>query len=291
MDGGATIHIRPGRDFLVIATGSTVASPAQYDGLTRAAVATQQAASKAQIDGARHILIVGGGPVGVELAGEIRDAHPDKQVTIVHRGSHLCSSKDGGNGDVPITDTLGASLKNLCEERSIAVRLGVSVPAAAAAHTTGSDVALSDGSSVEGVDLVVWASGAKPNNAAFKTTMAPSLDESGRLITEPSLLVRGREHVFALGDCAESGASKTAYMAMAQAPIVAKNIKALAGGSAVADLAVQSCGTPAMVVPVGAAHGRGVLPFCGGVQVGNMLVSSAKGSTLFLAKTRGDLGY
>ena len=291
LEGGSEIHIRPGRDFLVIATGSTVAAPAQFDGLTREAVAAQHADIKAKIDSARHVLIVGGGPVGVELAGEIRDAHPDKRVTIVHRGRHLCSSKDGGNGDVRLPDSFGASLKDLCEERSIEVRLGVSVPASTSTHEAGADLALSDGTSVAGVDLILWASGAKPNNATFRTTMAASLDEAGRLVTEPSLLVRGSEHVFALGDCAETGASKTAYMVGAQAPVVAGNVKALADGKPATGLKAFTCGTPAMVVPVGAAYGRGVLPFCGGIQIGNSMVSSAKGKTLFLDKTRADLGY
>ncbi|KAK9114825.1 hypothetical protein Syun_021622 [Stephania yunnanensis] len=35
------------------------------------------------------ILIIGGGPTGVELAGEIVTDFPEKKVTVVHRGSRL----------------------------------------------------------------------------------------------------------------------------------------------------------------------------------------------------------
>jgi NADH dehydrogenase FAD-containing subunit len=35
------------------------------------------------------VLIVGGGVVGVELAGEIAAKYGDKNITIVHNGSNL----------------------------------------------------------------------------------------------------------------------------------------------------------------------------------------------------------
>ncbi|KAL8170492.1 hypothetical protein V2J09_022296 [Rumex salicifolius] len=38
---------------------------------------------------ANSVLIVGGGPTGVELAGEIATAFPEKKITLVHRGSRL----------------------------------------------------------------------------------------------------------------------------------------------------------------------------------------------------------
>ena len=34
-------------------------------------------------------MIVGGGAVGVEIAGEISTEYPDKEVTIIHGGRHL----------------------------------------------------------------------------------------------------------------------------------------------------------------------------------------------------------
>ncbi|GFS31128.1 FAD/NAD(P)-binding oxidoreductase family protein [Actinidia rufa] len=42
-----------------------------------------------QIKSSNSILIVGGGPTGVELAGEVAVDFPDKKVTLVHRGSRL----------------------------------------------------------------------------------------------------------------------------------------------------------------------------------------------------------
>ena len=38
------------------------------------------------------ILIIGGGPVGVELAGEISEKYSDKEITLVHSQSQLIGS-------------------------------------------------------------------------------------------------------------------------------------------------------------------------------------------------------
>jgi hypothetical protein len=70
-------------DFCVIAVGSS------YAGFLKAAATTTAAAQRLseihalnqQITGASSVLVVGGGPSGVELAAEILEAHPSKKVT------------------------------------------------------------------------------------------------------------------------------------------------------------------------------------------------------------------
>ena len=44
---------------------------------------------------AKNILIVGGGPVGLELAGEIVDQHKDKNITIVTKSEKLVTPDFG----------------------------------------------------------------------------------------------------------------------------------------------------------------------------------------------------
>ena len=41
------------------------------------------------------MVIVGGGAVGVELAGEIANKYPEKHITIVHSGNALVTSNFG----------------------------------------------------------------------------------------------------------------------------------------------------------------------------------------------------
>lgn len=57
--------------------------------------------TRSAIAGARRISIIGGGPVGVELAGEILHAYPNtetKQVTIVQRGDQLLDGMPASMG-------------------------------------------------------------------------------------------------------------------------------------------------------------------------------------------------
>lgn len=42
-----------------------------------------------RIHEAQNILIIGGGPLGVELAAEIRSAYSSKEITICHTGVSL----------------------------------------------------------------------------------------------------------------------------------------------------------------------------------------------------------
>jgi len=295
LEGEAEIPIRAGQDFLVIATGSSTPAPARPVAFDSAAILKEYSESSAAISAAGKIVIVGGGPVGVELAGEIKDRHPDKDVTIVHRGAFLCSSKDGGSGSVRIPEAFGAKLREICEDRGITVRVGVAAEVGAGSPPSGlvsgvGTMRLSDGSTIPGVDLAVWVTGAKPNSEAFRATLKEHVNKDGRLKVDPSLLLPGTANVFAVGDCAETGVSKTMYMAVPQVALVGANVRALAGGASPDSLKKLSVGMPAMFVPIGAARGRGMLPICGGMQVGDGMVSSAKGKDLFTAKVRADAG-
>ena len=40
---------------------------------------------------AKKVVIIGGGPVGIEMAGELKHFHPSVEVTVIHRGAALCS--------------------------------------------------------------------------------------------------------------------------------------------------------------------------------------------------------
>ena len=47
------------------------------------------------IEKSDEIVIVGGGPVGVEMAGEIVDRYTDKKIHLIHSGNHLVTKEFG----------------------------------------------------------------------------------------------------------------------------------------------------------------------------------------------------
>ena len=80
-------------DFLILATGSTYPFPAKASA-DRADQSQDHVRSTFKaLEEARHALLLGGGPVGVELAGEIRAVWPDKSVTIVDMADDILGDR------------------------------------------------------------------------------------------------------------------------------------------------------------------------------------------------------
>src|ERR1700737_3838115 len=69
-------------DYLVLATGSSYPFPAKSEEPDIASARLRFRAAHAALLAAGRVLIVGAGPSGLELAGEIKSFYPDKHVTI-----------------------------------------------------------------------------------------------------------------------------------------------------------------------------------------------------------------
>ena len=70
-------------DFIVLATGSTYPYPAKSGTDETATAVDRYRESHDELAQAGRVLIVGAGPTGLELAGEISDRWPEKQITIL----------------------------------------------------------------------------------------------------------------------------------------------------------------------------------------------------------------
>lgn len=141
-------------------------------------------------------VVVGGGYSGVESAGEINDlarssrrffqniAADDIRVSIIHSRDQLLPE---------ISSSLRDFTKRKMEATGIDVLLEGRVSAA-----TARGVVLKDGREVEG-GTVVCTIGTTPTAVVQKLEVEK---ERGRLLTEPDMRLRGREDVWAMGDCA-----------------------------------------------------------------------------------------
>lgn len=141
-----------------------------------------------KIRSSNSILIVGGGPTGVELAGEIAIDFPDKKVTLVHRGSRLLEFI-GPKASQKTLDWLIA--------KKVEVILGQSVDLDSASDGL---YQTSDGETIR-ADCHFLCIG-KPIGSSWlrETLLGGSLDDRGRLIVEENLRVKGHKNVFAIGD-------------------------------------------------------------------------------------------
>ncbi|ANB13109.1 hypothetical protein AWJ20_1389 [Sugiyamaella lignohabitans] len=146
------------------------------------------------VKAAKTIAIGGGGPTGVETAGELSSTYPSKKVTLYTGASrpleHL--GKLGGPAEKKLVN-LGVKVIN-----------NVKVLSASATADGKTTLKLSDGSESV-VDLYIPVVGVRANTEFLDSSF---LDKSGFVVTDDNLRVKGLKHVYALGDVI-SGTAKT----------------------------------------------------------------------------------
>jgi len=285
-------------DFIVMATGGPAYNfPMGADGVPFETYKELLKEAQQTVGAASSILIVGGGPVGVEMAGEIKAAHPDKDVTIVNSGTKLLSA-----AVAPLNDRLVTSIMRQLEALGVRVVLGARLaeippppegPVKTAIRPTpGATFALSNGESVS-ADLVFVATGP----SAVKPAGADLLPEgavdgsTGLIKVNEYFLVDGMDGVFAIGDCTNIRETKMAYLAGLHTPFLVKNLMQLA--YAPPEKQKLNAYTPpdansaAMFVPLGPRRGASAM---GSTVLGPRMTSLAKGKGLLtgmLMKERG----
>ncbi|MFJ7213470.1 NAD(P)/FAD-dependent oxidoreductase [Amycolatopsis sp. NPDC098790] len=266
-------------DYLVLATGSGYPYPAKPN--PEANDIAQQLddlrETHRELSGAGRVLILGAGPVGLELAGEIKDVWPDKGVIIVDRADRLLP------GFLPeVRDGLHHQL----DERGIELRLGTGlttlppVPAGQAAP-----FAVTTGFGEEIVaDIWFRAFGVRIDTGYLADGHLTPLTERGMIPVAEHLNVQGYDHVYAIGDVADLPDPKMASYAMEHAAIVAKNIKAQLAGDR-PDAVHTPTPDRRILLPLGTRAGVGQLPTPDGPSAATVAtVHERKGADLFTAR-------
>mmetsp|Transcript_22079 Transcript_22079/g.67829 ORF Transcript_22079/g.67829 Transcript_22079/m.67829 type:complete len:367 (-) Transcript_22079:165-1265(-) len=282
-------------DYIIMATGGRgFHFPLQAQGKTTAEYNAMLDAARDQIAEAGSVAVVGGGPVGIEMAGEIKAAHPDKPVTVVHSGGALLS------GNVQPTDPrLSASLLRQMEDMGITVILNARMQtlphgesagvSSAICSTPGQSHSLSNGESLK-ADLVFVAAGPKSSTAPPAVAMLPvgTTDGAGFVKVNKQLQVEGMEGVYAIGDCVNVPETKLAYSGGLQAKVVVNNVIVDATGKgSMKDYELLPEGKAGMLVTLGPKRGAGAF---GKTQLGSFMVSNIKGKSLLTSILMGDRG-
>ena len=242
-------------DYLVLATG------AAYSGdliQAQAGAATDRRNHfrdwAERIRQASSILVVGGGPVGVEVAAEILEDLPGKRLILIHSGQQLLPALTPGPQRYAL-----AHLR----QRGAEVRLGEKA----------GDQAIRD------ADLVLWCTGSAK---AYK----PAID------VDQHLRVRGTANVFAVGDVTSLPEPKMGIWAGKHAAVVIENLRRLlraAPGSAVSLKSYRpATGSQTMLVTLGRRHGTGHLPF--GDFTNSWFARQVKSRDMFIGRYREGVG-
>mmetsp|Transcript_10490 Transcript_10490/g.20664 ORF Transcript_10490/g.20664 Transcript_10490/m.20664 type:complete len:407 (+) Transcript_10490:61-1281(+) len=237
-------------DYLAVATGGISMSPCEASGSSISDMIHSWTDTMNKIKACKECVIVGGGPVGVELAGEIAHWQQSAKVTIVHSGEHLCNNSTPltlpmkkiekitkqlkergvdiltgdrveGDEEGPITMERLGTHKNLTGQRTLTLKSGKKISC----------------------DLLLWCTGFKPNGdvVASSLGMEGKVDEKGQVKVNKYLQVEGMTNVFSLGDCNNVPETKMMMTSMSnkgaeflktkgQADIVLANMDALRRG-------------------------------------------------------------
>ncbi|EPS72697.1 hypothetical protein M569_02057, partial [Genlisea aurea] len=256
-------------DFLVVATGHGFTG-----GSTKSEKLGYYQAEYEKIRSADSILVVGGGPSGVELAAEIIVDFPDKKVTLVHRGSRLMEF---------IGEKAGKKTLDWLVSKKVEVILGQSVDLKSASDGV---YVTSSGETIS-ADCHFLCTGIPLGSSWLRDTILKnSLDGHGRLEVDSNLRVKGHSNIFAIGDITDIPEIKQGYLGKAHADVVAKNLKLLVKGQG-KKLSTYKPGKALALVSLGRKEGVAQI-FC--FTISGRLPGKVKSEGLFIEKTRGDIG-
>lgn len=262
-------------DYLVVASGHEDKYPKTRSGRLR-----HYEAEHEKIMNASSILIVGGGPTGVELAAEIAVDFPEKKVTLVHRGARLLEF---------VNPKASKKALDWLVSKKVEVILEQSVDLNSVSDGERTTYRTSSGESIT-ADCHFLCIG-KPLSGSWlrETVLKGCLDNRGRLMVDANLRVQSRKNIFAIGDITDIPEIKQGYLAQEHAKAVAKNIKLLMSGGNESKMAIYKAakGNAIALISLGRKEGIAQFPF---MTISGCIPGKIKSGDLFVGKTRKTMG-
>lgn len=212
LDNGKEIDF----DYAVVATGSTIRGFENLKVAEKRSLSEREDEFRAEHEkfaAARGIVIIGGGPIGVELTGEILSRFKDKKLTLIQSADQLLPALSPG---------AGKKAKKVYEREGVRVVLNER----AEAGPEGKGVRLGSGETIA-ADLVVTAIGIRVDTSFSSENFTDSVNEHHQVRVDQYLRLPGTDNIFVIGDANDTPVIKLGAIASMQAVLTAKNIQAL----------------------------------------------------------------
>jgi apoptosis-inducing factor 2 len=268
-------------DFIVLASGSTYPFPAKAEGDSADGAQARIRVTHDALAKSGRVLLLGAGPVGIELAGEIRALWPDTAITMVDPAEDLLGGK--------FSPELRAELRRQLDDIGVEVLLGSPLrdgePPTAPGESGTFSVTNGAGREVT-ADIWFRCFGVSPVSDYLSGALALARTPDGFIDVNEHLQVVGHESIFALGDVSTAD-SKMAGFAGRQAEVVAANIRSLIAGEG--ELASYVSMGEVIAVTIGPDGGAGQFPGVDGV-AGPDVIAEAKGRTMMVDRYADILG-
>ncbi|OJD11676.1 hypothetical protein AJ78_07601 [Emergomyces pasteurianus Ep9510] len=222
---GTNNEIAQKYDYLVASSGLRRTWPSAPESLSKEEYLTEIAehVSKTKLAKDDGVVVIGGGAVGIEMAGELKLVQPDLKVTLIHSRSKLLSSE-------PLPDEFGDRALELLHDGGVETILGSrvldTVPTQAKGITTPSyTLTLGDGRTVKAGYVINAISKYSPTTSYLPSTV---LDKEGYVKVNSTLNfhdeVPNAQYHFAAGDLTLLSGIKRAGRALHHGHYVGMNI-------------------------------------------------------------------
>ena len=264
-------------DYIVVATGSGngPAFKPSSDGI--AGLRAAHTRIHALIAAAQTIAIVGAGPVGTELAGEIAHAMPGKKLVLISADATLFPMMPA---------KMGADLLAKLRAAGVQVVLGSKVQnLQSLTEPYAGTLQLSDGSQIT-ADLIIPAIGSRANTDLLAALPGAVKTTANRVKADGWMRPSSLPNVFAAGDAVDLGDAMTVVATARQIPWLKATFGALIAGKSldsVKPYAPWTKGKTPLLVPLGPDKGASFLIM---FTTGNFLTRLIKGKSLFIERYR-----
>jgi len=215
----------------------------------------------ATLAAAKSVLVIGGGAVGVELAGEIASAFPNKDITLAHSGNVLLGILKPKAQRKALEQLTAKGVKVKLNRRFVRNE-------ESGKENGGDQYRCSNTNELIKADIVYSCVGMVPNTEFLRPKMKDVLDDKGLVKVDSFMKVKGYDNLYALGDCSDLDDHKHGYLASVQGGMLADAILKSAKGKK-----VKPYKTPplAVITPTGTDSGVAQMPF--GVFTANFFIN------------------
>jgi NADH:ubiquinone reductase (H+-translocating) len=200
--------------------------------------------------GLMTIVVVGGGPTGVEVSGTLaemkRHILPKDYPELDFKMMEVSLVESGAEVLGPMSKNAQTKAEEYLNRLGVNILLNTRVT-----EFDGKYVSLNNGEKIRTNNLV-WAAGVKSNQ--IEGLPAESLGRGGRYVVNRHNQIKGYDNIFAVGDSAymteddfPNGHPQVAQPAIQQGKLLAQNLKRLAKGEAMEEFNYKDLGSMATV--------------------------------------------
>ncbi len=252
-------------DRCIIATGMKYPTPQEGNGAEIIDQVHILGGLQQKLAYAQNIVIAGGGATGIELAGEIHEAYPNKQITLVQSASRLVPQ---------LNEKASKLLQTQLDSLGIRVLFGKKL----GVFNT-KKLQITCGRKILNCDLYFDCFSSVAQTKFCTRYLKNCLTEKGRILTNEHLIVENHPTIFGCGDILGNFKNRGFVIAANSGDVVAQNVLYSFGLVSRQKVYTGKSFLP-ILIPIGTTNGIGYLPLFGGIVLGPWM-AQLKGKNLF----------